>query len=302
MKPRVVIAVGALLVAALVAAAFLARSKSTPASVSAPPQPAGATRHPGFPSPPAGAVVYAREWGGSALALGVVPEGSHVLVEASVVGPQGKGVPGLRVSLAGRDAAACGLGCYRARLSPSPRAIDVRIGSLTWHVPLPKPWPPRDGRALVERAAATWRGLRSLSFHERLASDLEHSVTSTWRVQAPDRVAYEVGTGSAGIVVGPRRWDKATRKTPWVESPQTPLTQPVPPWVAVTDAHVLSTGTLRGRAVWHISFFDPGTPAWFQVAIDRQSYRTLDSRMITTAHFMHDVYAGFNTTPPISPP
>jgi hypothetical protein len=54
--------------------------------------------------------------------------------------------------------------------------------------------------------------------------------------------------------------------------------------------------------VWNITFFDPGTPAWFAVAVDRKTYRTLQSQMITTAHFMHDVYSSFNSTPPISPP
>jgi hypothetical protein len=54
--------------------------------------------------------------------------------------------------------------------------------------------------------------------------------------------------------------------------------------------------------VWTISFFDPGTPAWFTVSIDRQTSRTLQSMMITTAHFMHDVYGAFNATPAIAPP
>jgi hypothetical protein len=59
---------------------------------------------------------------------------------------------------------------------------------------------------------------------------------------------------------------------------------------------------MRGRSVWLVSFFDPGTPAWFNVALDRQTLRTLDLRMVTTAHFMHDVYSSFNTTPAVLPP
>jgi hypothetical protein len=300
-KPRIVIAAGAVLVAGLVAGALLARSRPA-ATTTAPPTAASVVPHPGFPSPPTGAVVFAREWGGSALALGIVPRRAGMLVQASVLGPQGKGVSGLGVSLNGRRAVPCGAGCYRSSIPGSPPEVELRVRSTSWRVPLPKPWPPRDATALVNRAGATWRALQSLSFRERLASDLEHSVTSTWRVQAPDRVAYEVTTGSGGVVVGSKRWDRPSKSAPWVESPQSPLTQPVPAWVGVADAHVLATGTLRGHPVWSISFFDPGTPAWFEVAIDRRTYRTLESRMVTTAHFMHDVYGGFNATPPISPP
>jgi hypothetical protein len=59
---------------------------------------------------------------------------------------------------------------------------------------------------------------------------------------------------------------------------------------------------LRGRPVWRISFFDPKTPGWFLVAIDRTTYRTLDVQMTAAAHFMHDSYSSFNTSIKIAPP
>jgi hypothetical protein len=46
----------------------------------------------------------------------------------------------------------------------------------------------------------------------------------------------------------------------------------------------------------------PETPAWFTVVLDRQTLRTLDLRMITTAHFMHDVYGPFNQPFRLRPP
>ena len=147
-----------------------------------------------------------------------------------------------------------------------------------------------------------WRSLHSLTFHEHLASDAVHETTSTWRIEAPDRLAYQVLGGYAGIVVGDRRWDRSPTAKRWVPSAQSRLTQPVPSWVRVTDAHVLGTAIVGGRSAWRISFFDPGTPAWFTVAIDRKTFHTLDSRMTTTAHFMHDVYSSFDTTPAILPP
>jgi hypothetical protein len=256
----------------------------------------------GFPSPPRGAVVYSRELGGDALALGVVPQKGHVLAQVSVVGPQGTGIPGLSVRVNDERASACGRGCYRATLTGAPGTVEVRVKTTTWRVTLPAAWPPPDASAMLAQASRTWRSLHSLSFHETLASDLEHRVVSAWRIEAPDKVAYQVLGGWAGIVVGGRRWDRSPTASRWTPSVQSRLTQPVPGWVRVTDAHVLGRAIVNGRPAWRVSFFDPGTPAWFTVAIDRQSFRTLDSRMTATSHFMHDVYGAYNPTPPITPP
>ena len=297
---KVIAVAGSVVVAAgLVGAAFAFRSGSPSAPAAAAPP---SSKSPTFPGPPPGAVVYARQWGGDAIALGVVPKQGHVLAQVSVLGPQGSGVSGLQVSLNGQAATACGTGCYSTTLHGAPPVVDVRVRSTRWHVALPAPWPPRDGRALLERAGRVWRSLRSLSFHEHLASDAVHETTSTWRIEAPDRVAYQVVGGYAGIVVGERRWDRSPTSKKWVPSAQSRLTQPVPAWVRVTDAHVLGTTTVAGRPAWRISFFDPGTPAWFTVAIDRQTFHTLDSRMTATAHFMHDAYSSFDATPAILPP
>jgi hypothetical protein len=290
-----------LLSAGAVVAALVLRSK--PTSPSPPTAAAPATPSAGFPVPPKGGVLFARQLGSEALALGVVPRGGAVLAQASVLSGQGQGVSGLAVSLNGKPAAACGSGCYSAMLSGSPASVTVHLRATTWNVPLPAPWPPRDGTAIVEQATSAWRALDSLTFNEHLASDAVHATSSTWRVQAPNRVAYAItGGGADGIIVGDRRWDRTTPKAHWVESPQSALTQPLPPWTAVQDAHVLATEAFHGRPAWLVSFFDPGTPAWFTAVIEQKTYHTLLTQMITTAHFMHDVYGGFNTTPPITPP
>ena len=174
--------------------------------------------------------------------------------------------------------------------------------SARWRVALPATWPPPDGAALLVRARAVWRSLRSLSFSESLASGPGHVVLSRWRVQAPDRIAYQVKGGWAGVVVGDTRWDRGPGATHWVSSAQTRLTQPIPGWVKVTDAHVLGGTTVRGRPAWRVSFYDPGTPGWFTVLVDKTSLRVYQVRMTATAHFMRDDYGSFNTTPAILPP
>jgi len=323
---RLVAAVGALAAgigAVAVVAVLLSR---TPGPVQAAPLPSAAApaapvtvaRPPakvpaGFPAPPAGAVVFARADGSNVLALAAAQRGRRLLLRASVLGSQGNGVQGLEVSFtlderSAQAAAACGAGCYQAQLPvagrPSVVLVDVRGGAASthWRIALPRGWPPADGSALMARAARVWRSLRSLSFRERLASDSSHVVTSVWRAAAPDRIAYTVTNGDSSVVIGGRRWDRAPGGR-WVASSQTaPIHQPVPFWVSVADAHVLGSARLRGHTVWRVSFFDPATPAWFEVAIDKRTLHTLELSMFTTAHFMHDVYGGFDEPAGIRPP
>jgi len=307
-RPAIALA-GVVFVGAAVAAALVLRPGSgAPASVTPVPAVAPSAQ---FPASPDGAVVYSRRLGSDAFALGVVPRRASVLVQASVVGPQGRGVSGLSVTFvlqgATKSATACGAGCYRATLITKgrPASVDVALNgaeSTHWRVVLPATWPPPDAAALLVRARAVWRSLRSLSFSESLASGPGHVALSRWRVQAPDRIAYLVKGGWAGIVVGDTRWDKGPGAKHWVSSPQTRLTQPIPTWVKATDAHVLGSSTVRGRPAWRVSFYDPGTPGWFTVLVDKTSLRSYQVRMTATAHFMRDDYGSFNTTPAIRPP
>ena len=264
-----------------------------------------------FPAPPDGAIVYSRDLGNDALALGVVPETGRVIVQASVVGPQGEGVSDLDVTFGAQGATAtgrsCGAGCYRAALptTGAPDAIDVVVdgdSTLRWTVALPKSWPPADAGSLVTRAERVWRSLDSLSFDETLRSSPTNAVVSSWQLQAPDRLAYQIVDGASAVIVGKQRWDKVAPGEPWKVSPQPPIHQPTPPWVDATNARVVDETIVRGRPAHVITFFDPKTPGWYTATVDRESSRTYDVRMIATAHFMHDRFHSFDETPPIEPP
>jgi hypothetical protein len=273
----------------------------TPAPVAAAARTPSPSRRPGFPGPPPGAVVFSREDGPDALALAVVPRTGGMLVQASIVGPQGTGADGLDVTLGGTRAAACGPGCYRASLAVA-KSVDVRVrggaATTSWLVTLPSTWPPPDASSLVARAAHVWRSLRSLAFYDRLASDPVHAVVSTWQAVAPDRLAYEVRGGYEAKIIGGRRWDRAPHGR-WVESTQSvPVTQPAPVWVTARDAHVVG----ETPTAWRITFFDPRTPAWFAITVDKRSLHTLDLRMVTTSHFMHERYGPFDSPLTVEPP
>lgn len=278
-------------VTAVALAALLLHGTPGPVSSAAPAQvPVPQSPQPRrFPAPPVGAVVFAREDGPNALALAI----TESFVQVSVVGQQADGVSGLDVTVDGRPTTACGAGCYRAPASKA--LLDVRVGATRWRVTVP---PVRDATALVARATHVWRSLHSLAFSDRLGSDATHVVISRWRAVAPDRVAYVIPGGYSAVIVGGKRWDRAPGGR-WIESPQTArLRQPVPVWQSATDAHVVGeTGT-----AWRITFYDPRTPAWFEITVDKRSMRTLDLRMTTTAHFMHEQYGGFDAPLSISPP
>ena len=271
----------------------------------------------GFPSPPSGAVVFAREDGENVLALAVRPgrEGK-TLLQSSVVGPDGIGVSNLPVGFvvttrAGRvvraRGAACGLGCYAAAASTgAPRRVAVTVGrhgKRRYSFSLPTPIAHPEATALVRRSGRVWRRLRTLAWSERLASSPHNRLETEYRSVAPDRFAYRIAGGAEAIVIGGRRWDRSSPSGRWARSAQQPpLRQPVPFWAAVRDAHVVGAPTIRGHRVWRVTFFDPGSPAWFSVDLDQTTLRTLSLRMLAAAHFMDHVYRGFDQPLALEPP
>jgi hypothetical protein len=215
---------------------------------------------PHFPAPPRGAVVLAREGGADAVALAVVP-GRRLVLRVSVLGPEGPAA-GRRVTVRlggtlGRTTAAaapCGTGCYGAALAPrGPRSsVAVQVGRAKTLFALPAAWPPTRADGIVRRADAAWRRLRTFQFRERLASSRTAFINTLWQVQAPNRIRYDIAGGASGIIVGPWCWDRG-RTAPWRRSPQEPVQQPLPFWVAHEDAHLLGRVRSRGLAALHVS-------------------------------------------------
>ena len=257
-------------------------------------------------TPPHGALVLAAEVGARAVALGVERRTPPRLT-ATVLGPGGGPESGLAVSfrLSGSSVGAhpCGPGCYRA-LTPSDaslRRVDVFLpgGSAAFRIPAAT----RPGTAIVVRAARAFDNLRSLVYVESLRSRPKGGLVTTWRMQAPDRLSYQIHGGAAAVVIGRRRWDRTRPGGRWVESETTVLQVPQATWGGgVTNAQVLGSGRVGNRPVWIVSFATPSIPAWFTASIDKLSYRTLRLRMTAAAHFMFHRYIEFNGPLRISPP
>jgi hypothetical protein len=260
-----------------------------------------------FPASPPGAVVFSRESGNDVIALGVVPR-NRLLLQTSVLSGQGIGVPGLDVSfrVGSKQAAArpCGDGCYRATIaSPrTPKVVEVHVSGtkptpVTWRVQLPKRWPPPDASQIVARATRALRSLRTLTIDDSLSSGLGRTIYTHWTVASPDRLTYRIENGPSAVIIGSSRWDKVPGQN-WVKSQQTPIHQVTPFWVSWTDAHVLD----ETPTAWHVTFFDPKTPGWYELTIAKSSLRPMSMRMEAASHFMTQRYSGFNAPVRIAPP
>ncbi|MES1248784.1 MAG: copper resistance protein CopC [Actinomycetota bacterium] len=279
-RPRVelVLVAGILVAVGVLTLERPGRNATPPARAAVPSEP-----QPAPPPPPADAVVAAREIG--LYGVGVESEPSRRTV--IVFSPAGGGASGLAVTVDGTAATACGSGCYRVD-GEHGDTTDVVVDGLRASIVAPADAPVAD----VARMQRWIEARTSVAYVEHLASDPEHSVTASWRFEAPNRVAYTIAGGAQGIVVGDRRWDRARAGAAWVESPQTPVRQPATQWERATNVHAVAPGVL--------TFADPTIPAFFTLHV-RDGKPTL-LEMTAPAHFMRDRYVSFDSAPRIRPP
>jgi copper transport protein len=247
--------------------------------------------------PPADALVLAAEDDDVGIGFAAAPRGSRVAARVTALGPEGKGVDGLDVEVAGSDAVPCGPGCYAATvaLPPPPRRVPVRVGERALLFTLPARWPALAAAAVVRRVDRVFRSLHTLVIHERLASSSRNVVVTTYRVEAPNRLAYKVVHGPEAVIIGGTRWDRLPGGR-WERSELEPLTEPEPFWGPdpMRNARLLSPG--------HASFYDPRLPAWFELTFDPKTARLLALKMTAQAHFMRHRYSGFDRPLRIVPP
>jgi copper transport protein len=236
------------------------------------------------PLPARRMIVQGRESGDLAIALAVAWPGAELVA----LDQDGSAVNGLRVFLGGVEARSCGNGCYGAFLTPARRVrVSVNGRVTTFRVPAK----PRRADAIVARATAAFRRLRSVEYIERLASSPRNKIVSHFTLERPNRLMYEIRGGADGIIIGPRRWDRA-HGGKWIPSPQELTPEPEPIWAAghVTNAYLLETTP----ATYVVSFMNPLAPVWFTISLDRRTLLPRSLRMTAAAHFMTHRYTRFN--------
>jgi copper transport protein len=257
--------------------------------------------------------VFGRQARELAVGVATTPRGQAVSVETTVLGQDGAGRSDLGVDVAGKDgrwirSSGCGSGRYCGEV-PVEAGSEVRVRLTrpsglrsTVSVVLPRRPDPARAASLVRSSAAALRDLTALIIDERLDSGPRYKpLVTEFAYFAPNRLAYSTVGAGAAVVIGDSRWDRAATGS-WERSPQDPLQVPAPDWRRVVDPSMLGSGLRNGRPVWRVSFFDPTTPAWFEVEIDKRTKLPLWLSMIASAHFMTHRFSAFNAPLSIMPP
>jgi hypothetical protein len=234
--------------------------------------------------PPRAAVVDARELG--SLAVGVARTTGAATV--TLLGSDGAAARSRSVAIDGRQASACGAGCYRGSAGAGVLRLTVDGKPLAFDLPTRAP----EASALLAAVTKAYHSSRTIVFDETLQSSPANAETTRFTVVAPSSLHYATRGGSQAIVIGARRWDRSGAGAAWVRSQQTPLQVTQPYWRAPTNVHLVAPGEL--------TFLDRAIPAWFRVSLARGLPKLM--RMTAAAHFMVDRYAGFDVPVAVSPP
>ena len=213
--------------------------------------------------------------------------------------------------IAGVEQRPCGRGCWAIRSSRRFDAlpVDVVEGGRTYRAKLPTRWDPRANeraQRLVVAAERAMRDLRSFRQVEEVTSGPGTFARTSYRLRAPDRMAFVTDRKVQTVVIGDRDWYRAPG-IPWERGPER---RPSPfrtrawfRWSPFADsARLLGERTERGRRVVDLALFDRGTPAWYRLTIDLTTRRVLRARMVADAHFMWQRFTSFDDPVRIRPP
>jgi copper transport protein len=200
----------------------------------------------------------------------------------------------------------CGTGCWRLEDVPAAKTLTVSVdaGERSGEVSVPARFSPaRDGtaRRLLKEAQVAMRSLRSARLDEHLSSGLGAEVNTGYRFSAPDRMAYRSSSGSTLIAIGKTSW-LSTSGGPFERSPFGAGAfrfKETFRWT-VYGRSVRWLGASRGSV--RLALFDPGTPVWYRLTIDRRTKRVVREQMVTGGHFMDRRYFAFNRRVGIEPP
>jgi putative copper export protein len=156
----------------------------------------------------------------------------------------------------------------------------------------------RPAPGLLRRAARTFAALRSLRAENVLASGPGRSVTTTYIVQAPNRLSIDVHGGARSRIIGNTRWDQRANGT-WRRSYTPAIRQPDPFWAPTAEAVYAAGG---GPNTVQLTLVQPGGPTFFRLWVDRRRHVVVRLRMITAAHFMSERELDLNSAAPVVPP
>lgn len=245
-----------------------------------------------LPTPRSGELAVAAQAGRGVVAAWIrrTPRGLEGELRQSALSGTPSGAP-LRLPAGGR-LESCGSGCQRFRTRAASALVVERRDAGVWRrAVLPARWDPDGGaraRALLERTQRVMRALRFVRERERVTSGPGTLATTTYRLQAPDRLYADSGVVQR-IDIGTRSWLRGAGETYWQRSERA-VPFSVRTWFRWTPfaqaVWLLDSKQRDGRQVAQIAFFDPGTPSWQRLEIDVRSGRVLRGEIVARAHYI----------------
>ena len=208
------------------------------------------------------------------------------------------------VTVAGAAAlGTCGRGCHRFLTDTASDTLRVRVRERgRWYpAELPARWERGsriESRALLERAQAAMRALRSVRETERVSSGPGQRARADFRLVAPDRLAWRTNLGFENVTVGRRQFTRSPGE-PWMESP-TPGGVPFTTrsWFRWTPyartIELLGRRRIAGRETAELALADPATPVWTRLRVDVATGRVTRERLIARARFVDHRFTGFD--------
>ena len=207
--------------------------------------------------------------------------------------------------------APCGPGCVRFVGAAQAPTLTVTVSERghSYAVALPAAWSPgatARARALLDRAQTTMRALRSVRQVEDVTSGPGTFARTTYRLQAPDRLAYATDRGVLGVTVGARQFVRV----PGAGWQETPTAAGVPfrtaSWFRFTPyataVRLVGERTAAGRRIAELALMDPGTPVWTRLTMDEASGRVLRDQLVLPARLVTHRNSGFDAPVRIATP
>jgi hypothetical protein len=169
--------------------------------------------------------------------------------------------------------------------------------------------PAADGTSLLQLVQERMHRLRSYRIDEVLGPATS-PLQSTYAFQAPDRMRFDLATGSQTIFVGTTRYTRRDPSSAW-QSEQIGVSLTVPSFTwdtgpatdAPVAAHVVASAEVDGVPAQILAFFQgtPTTPLWFRLWVDAEGL-VRRAEMHAQGHFMDDHFTDFDAPLAIDPP
>jgi copper transport protein len=192
--------------------------------------------------------------------------------------------------------------CYQAPVDPAAGRVHVAVTRPgVARVDATLRLPAADARAapgLLRRAARTFAALHSLRAENVLTSGPGRSVSTTFVVQAPNRLTIDVHGGQRSRIIGTTRWDRQKDGT-WTRSYTPAIRQPDPFWAPTAESVYVAGGNSR---TIQLTLVQPGGPTFFRLWVERRTHLVTRLRMVTAAHFMRERELDPNSAAPVVPP